>query len=113
MQKAITDSGITAEVIVIDNHSGDTSLAYLKPLFPCVEFVANKENFGFAKACNQGLKLSKGKYSLFLNPDTIIPEDCFSKCISFFETHADAGALGVKMLDGRGKFLKESKRAFP
>ena len=50
---------------------------------------------------------------MFLNPDTIVPEDCFTKCISFFETHPDAGAVGIKMLDGSGEFLKESKRAFP
>jgi GT2 family glycosyltransferase len=113
VQKAITDPGIEAEVIVIDNHSHDNSLGYLMPFFPCVKFVANTENVGFTKACNQGYKLSSGKYVLFLNPDTILPEDCFSKCLAFFETHNDAGAVGVKMLDGRGRFLKESKRAFP
>jgi GT2 family glycosyltransferase len=42
-----------------------------------------------------------------------VPADCFEKCISFLHSHADAGALGVKMLDGDDKFLKESKRAFP
>ncbi len=112
-QKAVNNSKIVAEIIVIDNHSGDNSLAYLKPIFPCVRFIANGENIGFAKACNQGYNLSGGKYVLFLNPDTIVPEDCFTKCVSFFETHEDAGAVGVKMLDGHGKLLKESKRAFP
>ncbi|MEO5563104.1 MAG: glycosyltransferase family 2 protein, partial [Chitinophagaceae bacterium] len=64
-------------------------------------------------ACNQGLALAKGNYILFLNPDTIAPEDCFQKCISFLASNPKAGALGIKMLDGRGNFLKESKRAFP
>jgi len=113
VQKAVAHSKIDAEIIVIDNDSKDNSLLYLKPLFPCIKFIANNANLGFAKACNQGWKPSTGKYSLFLNPDTIIPEDCFSKCLSFFETHPDAGAIGVKMLDGHGRFLKESKRAFP
>ena len=113
VQKAITRSGIDAEVIVIDNHSHDDSLGYLMPVFHCVKFIANNENVGFTKACNQGYKLSSGNYVLFLNPDTIVPEDCFSKCLSFFETHESAGAVGVKMLDGHGRFLKESKRAFP
>jgi GT2 family glycosyltransferase len=113
VQKAIAHSKIETEIIVIDNHSHDESIAYLKPFFPCVRFIANSQNFGFAKACNQGYKLSTGKYVLFLNPDTIVPEDCFSKCTCFFEAHADTGAIGVKMLDGRGKLLKESKRAFP
>jgi GT2 family glycosyltransferase len=113
VQKAITTSKINAEIIVIDNGSKDNSIGYLTHHFPCVKFIANTENSGFAKACNQGYKLSSGKYVLFLNPDTIIPEDCFFKCICFFETHADAGAIGVRMLDGHGNFLKESKRAFP
>ncbi len=113
VQKAITSSGTDAEVIVIDNHSHDSSVGYLMPFFPCVRFITNDENIGFTRACNQGYKLSSGKYVLFLNPDTIVPEDCFSKCLAFFEANEDAGAVGVKMLDGHGRFLKESKRAFP
>lgn len=101
------------EVIVVDNHSGDNSIEYLRPKFGSVTFFANKENIGFAKACNQGWTASKGKYILFLNPDTIIAEDCFQKCLRFFESHPEAGAIGAHMLDGRGRFLKESKRAFP
>ncbi len=111
VQKAVNDAD--AEIIVIDNHSPDNSLAYLEPRFPGVKFIANQTNRGFAKACNQGLALSAGRYILFLNPDTIVPGDCFTKCLSFFQSHPDAGALGIKMLDGKGRFLKESKRAFP
>lgn len=104
---------IQGEIIVIDNASSDDSINYLQPKFPLIKFVANTENTGFGKACNQGFTLSSGQYILFLNPDTIVPADCFEKCISFLHSHTDAGALGVKMLDGDGKFLKESKRAFP
>lgn len=111
VQKAI--SGMQGEIIVVDNDSTDKSMEYLAPGFPQVQFVANKENCGFAKACNQGLKAATGKYILFLNPDTIVPEDCFLQCRSFFEEHPDAGAIGVKMVDGGGLFLKESKRSFP
>jgi GT2 family glycosyltransferase len=111
VKKAIT--GIEAEVIVIDNNSADKSIEYLGPKFPGIHFLINEENFGFAKACNQGLRIAKGNFILFLNPDTIVPENCFQKCISFLETHPDAGALGIKMLDGTGKFLKESRRSFP
>jgi len=106
-------TGLEGEIIVIDNNSSDNSITALQPLFPFVRFVPNKENLGFAKACNLGMKLAKGKYILFLNPDTIVPEDCFKACLSFFESHPEAGALGIKMLDGGGEFLKESKRAFP
>jgi len=105
--------GLEAEVIVIDNSSSDNSVAFLKPRFPFVSFIENAGNIGFSKACNQGLANAKGKYILFLNPDTIVPEDCFAKCIGFLSSRPDAGACGIKMLDGSGKFLKESKRSFP
>jgi GT2 family glycosyltransferase len=104
---------LEAEVIVVDNNSTDGSIEYLKPKFSTFHFIANKENVGFGKACNQGLSFSAGKYVLFLNPDTIVPEDCFEKCIAFLEQNAAVGALGIKMIDGSGKFLKESKRSFP
>ena len=111
VSKAI--AAMQAEVLVIDNNSSDNSLEYLSSKFPSVIFIANKDNTGFAKACNQGLQQANGEYILFLNPDTIVPEDCFEKCVAFFKSHPDAGALGIKMIDGSGKFLKESKRSFP
>lgn len=101
------------EIIVIDNHSTDESLPYLVPKFPQVRFIKNTTNSGFGKASNRGLAEAKGDYILFLNPDTIVAEDSFVKCIDFFQVHPDCGALGVKMIDGSGTFLKESKRAFP
>jgi len=101
------------EVIVVDNNSTDGSVAYLSEKFSFARFIINKSNDGFAKANNQALEQSSGRYILFLNPDTIIPEDCFTKCISFIESKPDAGALGIRMIDGSGNFLKESKRGFP
>lgn len=104
---------INIEVIVVDNFSSDGSREYLEPAFPEVTFCWNKENMGFAKACNLGLKHAKGAYILFLNPDTIIGEDCFEKCIDFLKSHTQPGILGVRMIDETGRFLKESKRGFP
>jgi len=105
--------GINTEVIIVDNNSNDGGKEYLPPKFADVKFIFNIENVGFAKACNQGFKISSGTYILFLNPDTILPETCLTDCISFFETHADAGAIGVRMLNDKGIFLKESKRGLP
>jgi len=104
---------IEAEVFVIDNNSLDGSKEFFKGKFNKVKFIWNEKNYGFAKANNIALSLANGKYILFLNPDTIVPEDCFTKCISFLETHENAGALGIHMIDGSGRFLKESKRSFP
>lgn len=109
--RAVRD--LEAEVIVLDNHSTDGSLDYLRPRFPEVKFVAQHANLGFGKACNKGLSLASGRFVLFLNPDTLVAEDSFTTCLSFFETRPDCGALGVRMVDGSGHFLKESKRSFP
>ncbi len=111
VHKAI--AGIQAEVFVVDNASADGSRSYLEPRFSNTRFIWNSENIGFGKACNQALQLASGDYILFLNPDTIVPEDCFTACISFLEQRANAGALGIRMLDGSGNFLPESKRSFP
>jgi GT2 family glycosyltransferase len=104
---------IDAEIIVADNNSTDGSKEYLALKFNAVHFIWSNDNVGFAKANNIALAAAKGKYILFLNPDTIVPEDCFERCLAFFDTHSNAGALGIKMIDGTGTFLKESKRAFP
>jgi GT2 family glycosyltransferase len=102
-----------AEVIVVDNNSVDGSVEMVKQKFPAVRVMANRENTGFSKANNQGIRESKGEYVLLLNPDTIVEEDTFGKCIGFMDAHPQAGALGVKMMDGSGNFLPESKRGLP
>jgi GT2 family glycosyltransferase len=101
------------EVIVVDNASKDGTINFLGERFSFVKFVCNKENTGYARANNLGLHQTEGRYVLFLNPDTIIPEDIFTNCISFFQSHPSAGAAGLRMVDGSGKFLVESKRGFP
>ncbi|MFT3909773.1 MAG: glycosyltransferase family 2 protein [Ferruginibacter sp.] len=104
---------IKAEIFVVDNHSTDGSREYLESKFKSVIFKWNNENIGFAKANNSVLKEVKGAQVLFLNPDTIVPEDCFEKCIAFFKMRETCGALGVRMIDGSGNFLRESKRSLP
>ncbi len=104
---------IDAEILVVDNNSTDGSKAYVETKFKSVRFFWNKENVGFGKANNFALLFAKGEHILFLNPDTIVPEDCFTNCLAFFEKHIDCGALGVRMIDGAGNFLKESKRSLP
>jgi N-acetylglucosaminyl-diphospho-decaprenol L-rhamnosyltransferase len=111
VSKALAD--IEAEIIVVDNHSGDGSVAVLEALFPAVQFIANEENTGFAIANNQALRRARGEYVLFLNPDTILPEDYFHICLDFLRDRPNAGGLGVRMIDGSGRFLKESRRGFP
>lgn len=104
---------IETEVFVVDNNSVDNSLSMLKEKFPEVILIANKDNVGFSRANNQAMRLSSGEYILLLNPDTVVEENTFEKCIDFMDSHPDAGGLGIKMIDGGGKFLPESKRGFP
>src|SRR5579859_645319 len=111
VEKAVR--GLDAEIIVVDNHSGDGSCDYLQPRFPGVKFLANKENKGFGRANNQALEQARGQYILFLNPDTILAEDSVTRCLSFLAATPGIGGLGVRMIDGGGRFLKESRRGFP
>ncbi len=104
---------INAEVFVVDNNSVDGSVALIKQKFPQVKLIVNIVNTGFAVANNQGIKLATGKYILLLNPDTVVQEDTFEKTLAFMEADIKIGGLGIKMLDGKGNFLPESKRGLP
>ncbi len=111
VEKAI--SGMEAEVWVVDNNSVDGSMAMVARQFPWVKCIANTENLGFSRANNQAINKATGEYVLLLNPDTIIEMDTLTKTVAFMDEHPDAGGLGVKMVDGRGNFLPESKRGLP
>lgn len=105
--------GLDVTVVVVDNASGDGGVEYLEPLFPSVQFIKNEENLGFAKANNLALRRLESRFVLFLNPDTIIAEDSLRVMLDFIKTDAAIGAIGVRMVDGKGIFLPESKRSFP
>jgi GT2 family glycosyltransferase len=100
-------------VFVVDNNSVDGSVALIREKFPQVILIQNKKNAGFSVANNQALRVSRGRYVLLLNPDTVVQEDTFEKVLAFMDSHPDAGGLGIKMLDGKGNFLPESKRGLP
>ena len=105
--------GMATEVFVVDNNSVDSSCDMVREKFPEVILIANKDNPGFSKANNQAIRISKGKYVLLLNPDTVVQEDTFHKTVAFMDAHPEAGGLGIRMIDGSGRFLPESKRGFP
>jgi O-antigen biosynthesis protein len=101
------------EIFVVDNNSVDGSIQLIREKFPEINLIENKKNVGFSKANNQAIKKAKGKYILLLNPDTVVEEDTFIKVTDFMDKHPEAGGLGVKMIDGKGNFLPESKRGLP
>lgn len=104
---------LSSEIIVVDNNSVDGSCQMVTEKFPEVLLIGNQKNAGFSKANNQAIRISKGEYVLLLNPDTVVDEDCFLKIVEFMDQTPDAGGLGVKMIDGKGRYLPESKRGLP
>lgn len=111
VQKASVN--IDCEIFVIDNNSHDGSCEMVEQEFPQVRLIRNNINKGFSAANNQAIRVANGRYVLLLNPDTVVREDTFTKSIIFMYEHPEAGALGVKMINGEGRFLPESKRALP
>ncbi len=111
VQKAISE--LDAEIIVIDNNSADDSCEMVKRLFPNVILIENKENTGFPKGNNIGVKQAKGKYLCILNPDTVVAEDTFTQILNTKNWQLNTGVLGCKLIDGTGNFLPESKRGIP
>ena len=105
--------GLEAEVVVVDNASKDDSVAWVREQFPTVKLIANTDNTGFSKANNQGVAASTGEFILFLNPDTVMPEDFFRKTLAYMDAHPEAGALGPRLIDGKGSFAPDSKKGFP
>ena len=105
--------GIESEVIVVDNHSDDGSIEYLKPIFTTVKFIRCGHNMGFSRANNIGIRQSSGEYVLIVNPDTIVGEDVIADALNFMRTHVETGGLGVKMLKADGSNAMESRRGLP
>ena len=105
--------GIKGDIYVVDNNSTDDSVEYIQEHFPDVHLIANKENLGFASANNQAIRMTDSEYVLLLNPDTVVYEYTIRGCISFMDTHPEAGGAGVRMLTREGNAAPESRRAIP
>jgi GT2 family glycosyltransferase len=104
---------IDGEIIVVDNNSQDDSVEMMKQCFPNVKLIENKDNSGFPKGNNTGVAIAQGEYICILNPDTVVAEDTFTKVLAFAERQKNLGIVGVKLIDGAGNFLPESKRGVP
>lgn len=105
--------GIEGEVIVVDNNSQDGSTAFVKERFPEVVLLENTENKGFSRANNQAVAIARGEYILFLNPDTVLPEDFFRKTLGYIDVHPEVGSIGPRLIDGKGIFAPDAKKSFP
>lgn len=106
-------NGIEAEVWVVDNHSQDGSVDYIRQRFPWVHLVASHHNNGFSRANNIAIRMSKGEYVLLLNPDTIVAENTLRNALEWMDAHPDAGSTGVRMINACGESALESRRGVP
>ena len=105
---------INYEIIIVDNASSDNSAEMVKKEFPQIKLIVNRENGGFSKANNQGIKISEVcKYVLFLNPDTVMQKNTIEKMIKFMDETLDVGAATCKLVTLNGEIDDASHRGFP
>ena len=106
--------GLACEVFVVDNHSRDDSVEYIRERFgERVHLIASNHNLGFARANNKAIAKAQGKYVLLLNPDTFVGESAIRQVLQFMDTHERAGGVGVRMFNANGSVARESRRGLP
>lgn len=103
----------TLEIFVVDNHSEDDSISFLRERYPDVHYIANKDNKGFGVANNQAIREARGTYTLIINPDTLVSEDTLQVLTAHMEQNSACGAAGCKILNPDGSFAPESRRSVP
>ncbi|MGQ9861964.1 MAG: glycosyltransferase family 2 protein [Thiobacillaceae bacterium] len=108
LSKLMQAVGDTDEVIVVDNGSTDASMQTVSASFPTVRLIENGCNNGFARACNQGFAVSRGRYVLFLNNDAFLPADALDRFEHDFETCPDAALIGGQLVGTDGQFQRSA-----
>lgn len=102
------------EIIIVDNASKDGTIEYLESLSEKnLTFIKNPKNLGFSKANNRGIKIARGDYLLFLNPDTEVMPDTLAEIVKFMEKDSKIGALTCKVVLPNGKLDDSCHRGFP
>ena len=106
--------GIDHEIFVVDNHSDDGSVEYLKErLQGHITLIESNHNLGFSKANNIAIRQSSSEYVLLLNPDTFVAEDSLRQVLTFMDEHPRCGGCGAKMHNSDGSLARESRRGLP
>ncbi len=108
-----TKENLSLEVIVADNNSQDGSSEMVSGNFKDVVLIKNRQNYGFSKANNIGVKKSSGKYVLFLNSDTLVHKNTLVFMVKFMDEHKNAGAATCKLVMPDGQIDDASHRGFP
>jgi len=103
-------------VIVVDNASQDTSLLELSSALASenrLQIIVNRQNVGFAKACNFGARASSGRYLLFFNPDSKMETFALRRMLDVLEVHPDVGMVGGQLIYPDGTEQGGGRRAIP
>jgi GT2 family glycosyltransferase len=101
------------EIIVVDNASQDNSVYAVKKNFPTVKIIENKNNIGFSAGNNIGIKLSKSKFILLLNPDTLVYPQTIETVLGYIQKHSEVGAATCRVELPNGELDYSSHRGFP
>ena len=98
--QSVDENGFTGgwEVICVDNASGDGTVEALRPRFPGVRWIENKENLGFAPAVNQAVASASGDYLLLLAPDGVLIKGSLDRLVSFLDARPGTGIVGPRLL---------------
>ena len=113
LNSVASQSNVTWEVIVVDNCSQDGSPDFLRKKFPWVKLIANDRNFGFSQANNQALKICKGRYVYYLNPDTEVQPNAFRKMVDFMDSHPEVGLAGTRLIYPDGSLQPSVENRYP
>lgn len=113
LNSVASQSSVNSEVIVVDNCSQDGSPDFLRKKFPWVKLIANDRNLGFSQANNQALKICKGRYVYYLNPDTEVQPNAFGKMVDFMDSHPDVGLAGTRLVYPDGSLQPSVEKRYP
>jgi len=106
-------AGFDFEIVVVDNNSADGSVEMIKKEFPQVVLIENKDNRGFGKANNQGLKIAQGDYLMFLNTDVVVLDGALNKLVNYLDEHTDVMMVGPRLLNKDLTFQHACRRMLP
>jgi len=112
LTSVLDQTGVDKEIFIVDNASPDGSAALINKAFPAIHLIANEENRGFAVANNQAIAHCRGRYILFLNPDTVLQENCLSTSLSYLDGHPEIGLAGLHILNPDGTDQESVSRRY-
>jgi hypothetical protein len=100
-------------ILVVDNASTDPGVADLAAWYPGVQFLFNRENVGFAAACNQGIRACPARFYLLLNPDTVIEDSAIDRSLDYLRASPRVGILGCRVNNPDGTLQRACRRRIP